>query len=471
MRVLEASVTQLWPADVASALREDGIDLADDVVVKRLERLREWGAVHANQDDSRIRRSEDLLTRNWRYSPTDVGRKIQRFYMTSLAGTSAAREIPLKGLSQVVKALEALCDTKAADPATLIGTIFVNHDDLDSALVGAEDTLSGLAERFDLDDDDTSELRALLVGYATRVAAELDRGSVAVGELLERLRPRFPELASIAVQSSDARALIDRGVLSASRGGRVSDWEGLVEWFDPVSGRSARFSLRIVRALPGMHANLRRLHTSTGAATSRSRALRLARACLNEEWAAPITLAALGDHSWRKLASAADDDDLPGSTTWDGGPKVAVPELLRLTGRGGPRGRLPSARRDTRARKEMAEVRAQRAEARSAALTELLGIPSGQRLSEGAAAVALELIMSALSAGRLHRACRSNTQGVSCTVVESDRHGPVVVGPLWSLWLPGFAVAFHRPGDDGGNPAAAVSVRSVLRPIVTGVTR
>ena len=89
----------------------------------------------------------------------------------------------------------------------------------------------------------------------------------------DSLRPHFATLAEIAVGESQARALIERGALTASKGGRVADWEGLTAWCDPHSGRSSRFALRLVRALPGMHANLRRLHSSASYATGRVRAV------------------------------------------------------------------------------------------------------------------------------------------------------------------------------------------------------
>jgi len=82
-----------------------------------------------------------------------------------------------------------------------------------------------------------------------------------------------------------------------------------------------------------MHVNLRRLHSSAGAATSRSRALSLARACADPTYGIAVLLAALGDHPWRKLYGEAEDEDLSRIRSWRGGPCVAVPELLRLTGR------------------------------------------------------------------------------------------------------------------------------------------
>lgn len=143
------------------------------------------------------------MARNWRWTATPVGRQAQRFYRTVLAGTPALREIPLTGLNRIVTAAETLARTvplsagaEAGEAGVdLIGTLFTAHDDLDSALVGAEDALAALADRFDLDDDATGELKGLVVDYATRVAAELDTGSA-------RAQPVMTQCAGTSSRSS-----------------------------------------------------------------------------------------------------------------------------------------------------------------------------------------------------------------------------------------------------------------------------
>lgn len=123
------------------------------VLEARLDKLREWGAASARTDASRILRHADLLARNWRYTATPVGRQVQRFYRKVLAGTPTVREIPLSSLARVVEAAEALvaAPEMGADTAELVGRLYVNHDDLDSALVGAEDNLAALVDPFDSD--------------------------------------------------------------------------------------------------------------------------------------------------------------------------------------------------------------------------------------------------------------------------------------------------------------------------------
>ncbi len=448
MDVLEASVTELSPAEATGALAAAGHPLPASVVEERLERLRRWGAAHATTDTSKVLRHSDLLARNWRYTATAVGRQVHRFYRTVLAGTAAVREIPLAGLNRIVGALESLRDGSATDVVEAVAVVFVNHDDLDSALVGAEDSLAALADRYDLDHQSTAELRSLLVDYATRVAVELEDGATLASHLLRVLRPRFATFATAAIEASDARALIQRGALAGSRGGRAEDWTGLEQWFDPTSGRAARFSLRLVRALPGMHTNLRRLHASAGAATSRSRALRLAASCGHPDYGAAIALAALGDHPWLKLYGEADDADLTRVPSWAAGPAAPIPELLLLTGRSGARGRIPPARDDRAARAAVEAIRTRRAEEHAAAVAEILAAEPGARLSQRAAVAALGALLTAARRGARGGARSAVKDGLGCTLFRTpdapDR--AAVAGPQWTVWTPGRTAVFHVPG-------------------------
>jgi hypothetical protein len=470
MDVLESSVSDLTPDEVAAALRAAGRALDTKVVEQRLDALAAWLAVSPRTDASRIQRYVDLLARNWRYTATPAGRQVHRFYRAVLAGTPVLREIPLTSLGRIVAALDALA-ADAVGRAALsdvqridhIGALFTSHDDLDGALVGAEDALAGLADRFDLDDERMAELKGLLVGYATRVAAELDAGSARAARSLEVLRPVFADLAALAVTNSEARALIERGALTASRGGRVSDWEGLATWLDAGTGRAARFSLRLVRALPGMHANLRRLHTSSGTATSRTRALGLARASAHPELGTQIWQAALGDHPWRKLHNAADDADLARLPAWRSGPQVDVPDLLRSSGRTGPRGKGGAARDDSHARADVAAARQNRLEVHDTALREILAAAPGAPLSEAAARIALNSLMASVRTGATGTRRTASRDGLAATLIFTGDGVGVLRAPTWRVLLPGRHILFHRTGRPP-NREALLAVAAVARP-------
>lgn len=192
MAVLESSVTDLTPAEIAALVSTAGPPISDGLVQTRLDKLKDWTAATGRSDPSRIRRHADILARNWRWTATPAGRQVHRFYTSVLAGTPTMREIPLPSLARIVDSVERLAPAlnlpqrDDALIAELIGRLFTGHDDLDTALVGAEDSLAGLADRFDLDRDATAELKGLLVDYATHVAGELERGTHRAFDVLHR---------------------------------------------------------------------------------------------------------------------------------------------------------------------------------------------------------------------------------------------------------------------------------------------
>jgi hypothetical protein len=458
MAVLESSPSDLTPAEVTATLRERGTDLDARVVEIRLEKLREWAVVSARSDQTHVRRVQDLLRRNFRYTATRHGRQVQRFYETVLAGTTVMREIPLQSLNAVVSALEALASADAALDQqwtrTRVNEVFIAHDNLDASLVGAEDTLMGLADRFDLDDAHTGELKSLLVNYARRVAIELDRGADRAAIALRALTSRFDALARITVEGSAASDLIGRDLLAASKGGDVRDWQGLVSWFDPMTGRSARFQSRMVMAIPTFHANLRRLHTAGESGTSRARALLLARGCLDPQFGPQVFLAALGDHAWRKLHGEADDPGAGRTPPWRDGPQVPVPAGLRTHGRAGVRGRAPAPIDDGPARAAVACERERRLALHRQHLREILSATPGSTLSDGAARVAFAALRAALRQTPSRGRRRATKDGLACSVFWTETTTGVLRAPGWRVWLPGREFVFHSPAVQPGHPRA-----------------
>ena len=400
MSALDSSPYDMTPADVCEAMRENDIHMDVKVAETRLEKLRSWGAAAGRSDHSHARRVQDFINRSFRYSATLHGRDTQRFYIGRLSNTTLSREIPLQSLKTVVNALEALArpDTSTADEWTSarINEIFIAHDDLDGLLVGSEETLIKLSDRFDLDTNNTVEFKSILVNYATRIAAELERNSARAAHALARLAPEFPRLAQLTVEQSAAADLIRRDLLSASKGGNVRDWQALAEWFDPLVGRSARFNSRMVLAIPTFHANLRRLHTAGESGTSRSRALTLARACLHEEID------------------------------------------------------------DTAAREEVELKRVHRQVMHRKYLKEILAAKPGAILSDGAARVAYKTLCKAARRPVRDGRREADREGLACSLFRTETATGVLRAPSWSVWLPGREMVFHVPKTPAAVPAGVV---------------
>jgi hypothetical protein len=202
-----------------------------------------------------------------------------------------------------------------------------------------------------------------------------------------------------------------------------------------------------------MHVNLRRLHSSSGAATSRSRALTLARACTSPAYSAAILFAALGDHPWRKLHGAADEPDVPRVRSWRDGPYVAVPELLRTTGRSGARGYVPPARDDSDAREQVRAARDRRAAEHQTAIAEVLAAPPGSPLSDRAARVAFEALLAAVRANSVNSRRTAVRDGLGCSLFHVGTATGVLTAPSWRVFTPGRVAIFHLPGVTVGVPA------------------
>jgi len=454
MRVLDAAVGDMTPIEVVAGLRVAGTRMDQTRVEDRLKRLYDIGVVDRFQDNTNVRVIADLLDKNFRYTPTGVGRQVQRFYEQFLTGTQRLREIAFVSLETVASELESLADPEDrwADLGSVqrrVNNLFNAHESLDSTLIDAESGLMKLASRFDLDTGEAGELKTLLIRYATFAVNEIERGSERASRALRALEDRFERLMEITVSESTASELIGREILSASRGGSLSDWQGLVRWYHPEEGRGARFTRRILGALPTFHANLRRLQSSGPGQTTRSRALLLAKACLDTDQARRIYLAALGDHPWRKLHGEADEPGAGRVPAWRMGPQVETEKWQFSTGATGSRGRAPAVVDDSAQREEhrarLEQIKAERARY----VSEVLDSAPGEDLSVGAAQVAYEVLTAAARARSVSGRRTARRDGLACTIVAATGRESGTLGcQHWRVWLPGRAVVFHRPGAE-----------------------
>ncbi|GGT44402.1 DUF2397 family protein [Streptomyces chromofuscus] len=464
MAVLERSVDQLTPSEVASALAAEGLDLPLAVVVQRLRALSETFLAASGRPDSDIERWQELNGARWRYSATPRGRQVQRLWAQMVAEGLVQREIPVDGLSRIREVLTGMArdGLSEAELAKMAGQVFVEHDHLDAALVGQADVLAQLADRFDLDARAAAELKQLIVEYATHVVAHLDRAVALIHDQLLRLRPRFGEFAATRQRQSPAAQLVARGVLAPTRGVDVADWERLLGWFSPGKGKAARFGLQLVRAIPMMHANLRRHQAVVGPQTLRAKALSLAVACQGPRYGTAVLRASLSDHPWSKLHTVAEGEDGE-VVSWHDGPRVPALAMLRATGQSGPRGKAARRRPREEAAREIAELRAVRESERWAAVAEVLA--GGGPLSERACRAALRAVVAAVRAQDSEHSDGSRTgqaDGLGCTLTMAQGMVGRVEGVRWSVLVPGRRIAFHPPAvaaSSGRAPSLPSSTR------------
>ncbi|MFJ1610411.1 DUF2397 family protein [Streptomyces sp. NPDC088253] len=442
MDVLDRAVDHLTPAQISVQLTAGGIDLHPARVAQRLGVLRDTFLAVSGQPDNDIERWQELSGARWRYASTAQGRQVQRLWKLLAADGMVQREIPLDGLARIGEALKALQGEAVApgDLVKLAGQAFVEHDQLDASLVGQADMLARLADRFDLDSEGTAELKQLIVAYATHVVVHLDREVVAIHAQLVRLRPRFAELAAVCRAQSRARALVARGVLAASRGAQEGDWEQLLSWFAPASGRCARFALQLVRAIPMMHANLRRQQSAAGPGTLRAKTLSLAAACRDARRGEAVFRASLADRPWVKLHTCA-EGEAGEVVSWHAGPRVPALAMLRASGRSGPRGAVAPRRDRAEAAREVALERERiRAGQRAAVAEVLAGVFP---LSDRACRVALQAVMAAARGAEAGGVRAGRAGGVGCVLTAVEGALGRVDGVSWSVLVPGREVAFH----------------------------
>ncbi|MDL5198613.1 DUF2397 family protein [Streptomyces sp. ALI-76-A] len=442
MEVLEQSVDHLTPAEVRAALAAEGTELPLATVTTRLRALSDTFLAASGRPDSEVERWHELNGARWRYSATPRGRQMQRLWTQLASDGLVPREIPMDGLSRIQQALAAIHGDQSSNAALseLAGQVFVEHDHLDGALVGQADMLAQLADRFNLDLRATGELKQLILEYATHVVVHLDAAVVRIHAELVRLRPRFAELAAARRGQSPAGALVARGVLAPARGLRAADWEQLLGWFSPGSGKAARFGLQLVRAIPMLHANLLRHQSVGGPATLRARALSLAVACQDPHHGRAVLRQALADRPWTKLHTVAEADTSE-VVSWHEGPRVAALAMLRATGQSSARGAVTG--RKPRDESEAVRRRAEREARHGAAVAEVLA--GAGPLSDAACRLALRAVMAAAraledSAGRIGQA-----EGVGCTLVAAAGVVGRVEGVRWSVLVPGRRVLFHPP--------------------------
>jgi hypothetical protein len=148
---------------------------------------------------------------------------------------------------------------------------------------------------------------------------------------------------------------------------------------------------------------------------------------------------------------------------------VDVPELLRLTGRTGARGRPAAPRDDTAARAEIEQRRRHRQKLHDAALREVLAASPDAVLSELAARLAMNALMAAARSKPVGPRRTATRDGLACTLYRVPGSIGALRAPTWRVWLPGRVPVFHQSGTAAGEPPVSlVRDREVRALVVVG---
>jgi uncharacterized protein (TIGR02677 family) len=465
-------------AEVASRLRDQGIELDPDAADARLSYLVEHGNLARSPRESEAHSVREYLQARSRYQLTQIGELVHRQVEELLGTVEQAREVSSEMLSGILAGLTRLetCDDASLpsiDPdrlASEIGTVFAQFERLVESTRDFYTYLSQVLIRFDLDRAEFQAFKTALLNYLQRFVDDIARHMPQLADVLIRLEPRVKALCARANEGERLLSL-DGSTARRARGLDPADWQSLHAWF--VGGGRRESDASGVRrlatdAMRALLVNLRRITSAAERQQSRyGDLLKLAgwfdRA--GDDTAHALWAAAFGLYSCRHLGAVAETDDepVPATTSWWHGPVADVPVALRqyghrtAKGRAGGRADYSSAKRARVAEREAAERRRREAVAE---LASHLGTLGSVRLSDQARTALLDLYGRAL-AGHGHPLAEGAEaavwgDGVRVTVRRTPGRSTVIISPAGrmelfdvSIMIRPVAGALLRPAGDG----------------------
>lgn len=415
MRIFTATLlTDLSADDVAERLAGS---LSADAVAGKLENLKSWGNLLPSSRPVRASSIREYHRVRSRYQLSPLGERIQRQADDVLASADAAREVSREMLSLVARGLHELAAAArmpgGPDPAESlerVSTLFAQFGQFADSVRDFYAFLGQVIFRYDLDSDEFSGFKELLLDYAETITDDIAFFAPQIEQSLEGLWPFLPTLLARIDEADKGLSALRRAEIEIqrSRGRDLADWVSLRAWFFDESGDGSQVSqLRdaTLRALQALLVNAKRMiRSATGEVSRRGDLIKLARwfdGC-DDATAHDVFAAAFGLYGTRHLGvSPQEDDELPATTSWWDGPVAPVPVALRERGSRAPRGRATSAedyaaQRD-RLRKEAAEA-TERQRAAAAELRAAAPRLADVRLSPAATSLLLELVARSLDA-------------------------------------------------------------------------
>ena len=415
MRIFTATLlTDLSADEVAGRL--PGSPSADAVAGK-LENLKTWGNLLPSSRPVKASSIREYHRVRSRYQLSPLGERVQRQADDVLASADAAREVSREMLGLVARGLHDLQAAArapgGADPGESlerISTLFAQFGQFAESVRDFYAFLGQVIFRYDLDSDEFSGFKELLLDYADTITEEVAFFAPQIEQSLGGLWPFLPALLTRIDEADVGLSALRRAEIEVqrSRGRDLADWASLRAWFFDDSGEGSQVSqLRdaTLRALQALLVNAKRMiRAATGEVSRRGDLIKLARwfeGC-DDATAHDVFAAAFGLYGARHLGvSPKDGDELPATTSWWDGPVAPVPVALRERGSRTPRGRAASAEDYAAQREMLRKEAAEETERQRAAAAELRAAASrlpDVRLSPAATSLLLDLVARSLAA-------------------------------------------------------------------------
>lgn len=477
----------LRPADVVDLARRAAEQSGQgapgaDAVAAALGQLCGWGNLRAHPDTGRVTTVEDFHRARFLYQLTDAGEAAERAlaaFDDALGRRGALQAVALADIATHLRALIALDEADEADPARAHLALEGLVGRFTALAENAQAFMGSLQRSIDLHDVDAQAFTAYksrLVDYLERFIGDLQTTGAEIAVLVAALDapvgaaggPGAPHGAATRVGAL-VEAVVAREVSDVAPDADGDElawqvdllrerwrerWEGVRSWFLSAPGRPSQAKLlrgQARAAVPALLAVVAALNERRQGRSDRSADFRRLAAWFatapDDDARHRLWHTAFGLSSVRHLSVDADTlaareaDPVPASTPWARAEPLRISPQLRRTGSYERRGK-PSAVLDrSAARRHLAQRLAQESSQTAAArralvsdgprrLSQLTGPGGLDALDEGAFALFLSLLGTALARSRPGGGKVSATTGDGALAVELE---PVEGGPLVSV--------------------------------------
>jgi uncharacterized protein (TIGR02677 family) len=467
MRVFAGTLlADLSAHDVAERLPGN---LSADAVAVKLENLKTWGNLLPSSRPVKASSIREYQRVRSRYQLSTLGERIQRQAEEVLASADAAREVSREMLGLVARGLRELQAQArvpgGADPGESlerISTLFAQFGQFADSVRDFYAFLGQVIFRYDLDAAEFSGFKELLLDYAETITDDVAFFTPQIEQSLTGLWPYLPGLLRRIDEADQGLSALRRAEIEVqrSRGRSLEDWVSLRAWFFDEAGEGSQVSqLRdaTLRALQALLVNAKRMiRSATGEVSRRGDLLKLARWFdeTDDATAHDMFAAAFGLFGARHLGVAAEEDDLPATTSWWEAPVAPVPVALRERGSRAPRGRAAGAEDYGQQRERLREEAALAAERQRTAAAELrAAAPSlaAVRLTPAATGLLLDLVARALAAaapGFASAAGADDDLGITVTLTRAPGGRTLIRGADGDFTLEELSVAVGAETSD-----------------------